>query len=219
MNGGKGLKIGQLLLRETLITEHEFKKALLIQKNQKIYKPFGEICVEKKFLTKADFQRVLRKYDKQIKLGELLINLDLVEPDQLKDALRSQKARGGKVGEILVRQGSLTETSLVNVLSKQLDVPKIIPSIHQIDSKLLKGIGEEFLMKNEVLPAFRGDDCLTAIMSNPLDTAVIRNLSRTLQCKIKPAIAASGDIRDTIRKVFRQLSLDKNHTGKDELNF
>ncbi len=53
MNGGKGLKIGQLLLRETLITEHEFKKALLIQKNQKIYKPFGEICVEKKFLTKA----------------------------------------------------------------------------------------------------------------------------------------------------------------------
>jgi type IV pilus assembly protein PilB len=211
MHAEKSLKIGELLLRESLLTENELNKALLFQKNQKVYKPFGEICIEKNFFSKEDFQRILRKYNKAIKLGELLINLELITSNQLNDALVAQKSNGGKLGRILVKQGNVTETSLINALSMQLDIPKINPDIHQIDPNLLKGLGEDFLLKNEVLPAFKDENFLTVIMANPDDKETIRNLSHILKCKIKPAIASSEEIRNSIKRTFRQAAPEKQN--------
>ena len=202
MTQGKTTKIGELLLRESLINETELKKSLLIQKNQKIYKLLGEICIEQNFLSKDDLIKVLIKYNKQIKLGELLINLESLNADQLNEALKTQKLKGGKLGEILVELGFITQTSLINILSKQLGIPKIIPDIHQIDRSLLKGIGEEFLFKNKILPAFKNENSLTVIMANPEDKTMIRNLSQILKCKIEPAIAAPVEIQNTIKNIF-----------------
>lgn len=207
MNPNNKLRIGELLVQEGLITTEQLDQALLVQKNQKAYKPLGMVCIELKFLSRADLNRILKKYQKNIRLGELLINLGLITPEQLKEALEQQKSEGGKLGDILIKKGIITETSLINTLTIQMGVPKIIPDFHLIDKKLLEGISEEFLMKYGVLPAFKGDDVLTLIMGNPLDEETIHDLSKIFKCKIEPAIAPSKDIQDAIKQHYQKVTL------------
>lgn len=210
------LRLGDLLVQESLITTEQLDQVLLIQKNQKVYKPLGEICIELKFISRAKLNRILNKYQKSIQLGELLINLELITPEQLEKGLKQQKSERGKLGDILIKKGFITETSLLNTLTIQMGVPKIVPDFHLIDKKLLGGISEEFLIKYEVLPAFKEDDVLTVIMGNPLDEETIRELSNIFKCKIEPAIALSGDIKAAIIQHYRRVRLANQDVPEED---
>ena len=49
-------------------------------------------------------------------LGEMLVAAGLIKDEQLKKALEEQKKRGGKVGEVLVDLGFITEHDLATFL-------------------------------------------------------------------------------------------------------
>ena len=138
-------KIGELLVKEGLITQEQLQEALLVQKNQKAYMPLGDICVDMKFLSKAALNRVLEKYKKRIQLGDLLLKLQLITEEQLQLAIAQQKVEKKKIGAILVKMGFITEASLVNTLSIQLGIPKMDANISLIDEKLLAKINKDFL--------------------------------------------------------------------------
>jgi type IV pilus assembly protein PilB len=201
-NEKKKLRLGELLIREGFMSEEQLEQALSFQKKREGYKPLGEICVELKFVSKAQLRRTLRTYRKNIRIGDLLVNLGMISVDQLKEALKTQKLKGGKLGEVLVEMGFITEASLINALAVQLGVPKIDPDLHDIDQRLLDGIGEEFLVKNKVLPAFKEGRTVTVIMSNPLDEEVLRILSQMFKCKVEPAVALREDILKAIGRHF-----------------
>ncbi len=201
-NQTEKLRLGELLIREGFMSAEQLEQALSVQKKRERYKPLGEICIELKFISKAQLRRTLRIYRKNIRIGDLLVNLGMITMDQLKEALKTQKLKGGKLGEVLVAMGFITEASLVNALAVQLGVPKIDPDLHDIDQRLLDGIGEEFLVKNRVFPAFKEGGMVTVIMSNPLDEEVLRILAQMFKCKVEPAVALQEDILKAIRKHF-----------------
>ena len=62
---------------------------------------------------------------KKIKIGELLIDAGKITQDQLNEALNVQKEKGGKLGDVLVHLGCLTDLDFAQVLGKQLNVPFI----------------------------------------------------------------------------------------------
>ena len=134
-------KIGELLVREGYLTLDALKKVLELQKEQgyisksaRAYKPFGQICVELKLISTEELQRFLRKHNKRILLGELLINQKILKPAQIEQALqRQQQQPGRKLGQILLEQQLLNEHQLVEALSVQLDVPRIMPSLELLD--------------------------------------------------------------------------------------
>jgi len=199
-------RIGELLLKEGLLTPEQLTQALAVQKTQTAYRPLGEICVEMKFISILELQRILKKYKKRIQLGELFLNLGLLTREQLQTALDKQKVEGGKLGQILIEMGIITENMLVNTLAIQMGIPKITPDFSLIDRKLSQGISMHFLMKNEVIPAFKEGDVLTVIMSNPLDEDTIEDLRKVFRCNIEPAIASATAIRDTIRRIPENVS-------------
>jgi len=209
-------RIGDLLVEEGAITEGQLEEALSIQKSRTVYRPIGEILVEEKFITRNHLNRILNKHQKRIPLGELLVNQGLVTQDQLKEALDRQKKIGGRLGDILVKKGFLKESTLVDSLALQLGILKMAPDFHLIDKRLLKGISEQFLTQNEIIPAFREGDVLTLIMSNPLDRAMVRDLSQFFRCTIRPAIAAATDIRAAIRQHFGKATLGEKSPAAKE---
>ncbi|NVL90720.1 MAG: Flp pilus assembly complex ATPase component TadA [Desulfobacterales bacterium] len=210
------LRVGDLLVQEGIITQEQLNQALLVQKDQEVYKPLGEVCVELKFLSKTQLNQTLSKHKKRIRLGELLVNIGLITQEQLQEALEQQKSEHAKLGDILVKKGFLTEASLINTLTIQLGVPKIVPDFHLIDKKLLEGLSEEFLRKNEALPAFREGNVLTVIMGNPLDEETIRDFSNVFKCKIEPAIAPSRDIQDAIKQHYRRVTLKGREISRED---
>jgi len=209
-------RIGDLLVQEGAITGPQLDQALSIQKAQKVYRPIGEILVAQKFITRNHLNKILNKHQKRIPLGELLVNQGVITQDQLKEALDQQGKIGGRLGEILVKKGFINEAVLVDSLSLQLGILKMAPDFHLIDKKLLKGISEQFLTQNEIIPAFQEGDVLTVIMSDPSNQTLVRDLGRFFRCAIRPAIASSMDIRKAIKQHFRKATLgEKEPAAKD----
>lgn len=217
MNPPHKLRIGELLVQEGFITLEQLEEALAVQKSQKVYKPLGEVCVELKLISRSDLNRILRRYRKRIRLGELLLNLGLVSREQLREALEQQQAEEKKLGTILVDQGVITETALVNTLSVQLGIPKIVPDINLIDKALLKSISIAFLRKHNALPAFKQEDMLTVIMADPLNEEAVRNLESAFGCKVKAAIALSKDIQQALNQYEQKMRFGPKGAGPPPL--
>ena len=211
--------LGKLLVREGLLTQAQLEEVLRSQRQHNGYVPIGELCVRQKLISSADLQRVLKKYRKTIPLGELLTNMGLITPEQLQAALKEQETSDSKLGRILVERNYLSEHALIEALSLQLGIPKILPNIDLIDKRLLEGLNPEFLYKHKFLPAFREGDTVTVIMANPLDHETLALLSRILKAKVTPAIAPAEEIRNTINTYRQKLeigqTLETGETAKD----
>lgn len=199
------IKIGELLVREGYVTFKQLEDALAEQARAKEYVPLGEVCVRLRFISRLELRQILRKYQKNIYLGEIMVNVGLVTQEQIDEALEIQKVEGKRLGKILVENGFVTEEHLVNTLSTQLGIPKIAPSPGLIDRKLLEGVNRNFLLKNECVPAFKEDNTLTVIMSDPLSEDTAQTLKNMFKCQIEPAIATSEDILKTIRLIYGDL--------------
>lgn len=61
------------------------------------------------------------------RLGEMLVENDLLTEEQLAKALVDQKKAGLKLGQYLARQGIVNEQSIIDLLSKQLKIQKYHP--------------------------------------------------------------------------------------------
>jgi len=201
------LKIGELLVKEGFITKKQLQEALAEQMRENSYIPLGEVCVKLKFLSKLELQQIIKKHKKRIYLGELLVNMALLTQEEIDQALEVQKIEGKKLGTILIEHGFITETHLINSLSTQLGIPKIIPNAALIDPSILRGVSKAFLQKNECLPVFRDGDTVTVVMSDPLSTDNIRAMENIFKCKIDTAVASSDDIQKGIKVIFDDLRL------------
>jgi type IV pilus assembly protein PilB len=203
----KKLKIGEVLVQEGYITSKQLQEVLAEQLKSDAYAPLGEICIKLGFISKIELQELLKKHKKRIYLGELLINMGLLAEEEIQQALEVQKMEGKKLGNILVEHGFITEANLINSLSTQLGIPKIIPTAGLIDPSILKGISKAFLQKNECLPVFRDGDTVTVIMADPLSEENIRAMENIFKCKIEPAVAGSEDIQKGIKLIYDDLRM------------
>lgn len=52
----------------------------------------------------------------RVKIGDMLIRLNYITEENLKDALSIQKHTGEKIGEILINNGFITEDDLLQAL-------------------------------------------------------------------------------------------------------
>jgi type IV pilus assembly protein PilB len=206
------LKLGDLMVREGLLTMDALQKALVAQKQTGMinpngqpghYKPLGQICVDLKLITKQDLQRFLSRHHKRIQIGELLINLGLINQDQLNHVLEQQKFSANRFGTLLVQSGIISEIQLTNALSMQLDIPRILPSPELIDPELLKGIEEHFLREHVCLPVHRYNNLMVVVMSDPLNSELLQILLDRFKCKITPAIATTSEILTTINALYK----------------
>jgi len=207
MEEEKKLKIGEVLVQEGYITGKQLQEALVQQTKEDVYVPLGEICIKLNFISKIELQELLRKHKKRIFLGELLVNMGLLTEEAIAQALEAQKIEGKKLGKILVENGFLTEANLVNSLSTQLGIPKIIPTAGLIDPAVLRGISKAFLQKNDCLPVFRDGDTVTVIMADPLSTENIHAMENIFKCRIETAVACSEDIQKGIKLIYDDLRL------------
>lgn len=200
-------KLGELLVKEGYLTMDALQKVLNVQHDQKLspdgeYKPFGQICIDLGLISRDELQRFLKKYDKRIYLGELLVNMGLITQKHVELILRQQKDSGKRFGELLLEQKIITESQLVDALSIQLDVPRMIPSLELMDRSLMDGMSEMFVRSNQFLPVHKEGDQLTVVMADPANKELLTELHNQLQLRIAPAIAPASEIRQTIEYFY-----------------
>lgn len=199
-----GQKIGELLIRERLITGRQLEEALRYQQARHDPRPLGEICRELGFITRNDLWGVILKYRKQIFLGDLLLRLGLLKEDQLKEVLETQRASGRKLGEILIEKKLLSESALENALKTQAEMQEKTPANALADKTLLKEVNAAFLRKRRVLPLFHDKEkgVLTVMMEDPTDIETISDLEKMFKTRIEPTVLTAGAVDHMINDVF-----------------
>ncbi|MFB3852041.1 MAG: hypothetical protein ACE14Q_09000 [Acidobacteriota bacterium] len=151
------------------------------------------------------------------KLGDLLLEANLIDEVQMKIALEEQKRLGTRFGSTLIALHFIDENVLTAFLSKQLDMPCV--SLHNIEitPKVLARIPKEMALRLEALPVRLEKDRLFVAMSDPMDMEGIEELERATGFSIVPMVAPQSSIRDAIQKRYEGfLSKIDNLESQDE---
>ena len=137
-----------------------------------------------------------------LKLCELLIKEGIITQSQLDEVIKIQAKEGGRLGEILLRMGFVTEEDIVVALGKQLNLPYVSMGAGLLkpvaDQNLDHLIPKEFALKNLVLPLSKTLNSLTCAITDPLDVILVDNLRKMVSCEINPVIATKSEILKAI---------------------
>src|SRR5256885_16692608 len=104
--------------------------------------------------------------------GELLKAAGLIDDTQLAHALDEQQRTGGRLGEVLVRQGRVTELQLTQILANQLSVAWVSLEHVEFTPELLSAVPRELAERYNLVPVrFRlgeqGQKILYVAMDDP----------------------------------------------------
>ena len=131
-------------------------------------------------------------------LGEILVQRKKITREQLKEALQTQKEKGGFIGEILVNFGFLDERDIVVALVIQHGLPYIAVNKYIIDPWIVRLIPKEVAQKEKVIALDRIGEVLSVVMVNPLTDDKKNYLEALTQCRIATFISTKGEIEAAI---------------------
>ena len=162
------------------------------------------------------------------RLGDILIERNLLNEQQLNEALTMQRNSGEKLGTALVKLGFVTAENMADALSDHLGIARVDLDRHYISTPVVKMVPEELLASHEIFPLSVENNQMTVAMTDPLNILIIDELQRITGLSIKPviatgkeiksALARSHDIASTARKVFDEYSEedDEEHRVEQE---
>ena len=143
----------------------------------------------------------------RVRLGELLVEAQIVSRAQLEEVLAAQKRDGRRIGTMLVEAGLVTETQVTQILSQQLSVPWV--SLYHIDfsRQLLNLVSHALAERFCLVPIFvrrvRGlGETLYVAMDDPSDEPAQREVSQWSGLPVRAMIAPPTDIRSAIRVYY-----------------
>jgi type IV pilus assembly protein PilB len=155
--------------------------------------PPGVVKLEKT-ISYTDFTRRMSKK----RLGDLLVENKIITLDQLQKALEQQNREGGKLGEILVKQGLIKYGTLLEFLSQQLDIPIVNLKDRIINPEVLALVPEHIARNRNIVPVETVGDKLAIVMGYPEDVITIDDITLITGKKISIALGNPTDIEDAI---------------------
>ncbi|HSE49271.1 MAG TPA: type IV-A pilus assembly ATPase PilB [Terriglobales bacterium] len=136
------------------------------------------------------------------RLGDLLVKEKVISPEQLEQALKSQKETGTRLGSALVKLGFLSDEDVTNFLSRQYGVPAINLSFFEIDPSVVKLIPQETAKRYQILPLSRVGASLTIAMVDPTNVFAMDDIKFMTGFNIEPVVASETAIMEHIEKAY-----------------
>ncbi|MCF6261281.1 MAG: GspE/PulE family protein [Gammaproteobacteria bacterium] len=140
---------------------------------------------------------------KRIRLGDLLVEHKLISEGQLIAALDEQKKSGHKLGRVLIENGYVKEDDVLNLLSRQLNVPFVDLSIFEFKPEIVNKIPETAARRFRALALEDTPDGLLVGMADPTNIFAYDDLVRVIKGPIKIAVVKEGDLIAAIDKVYQ----------------
>jgi len=149
-------------------------------------------------------------------LGEILISKGVITPENLEEALETQKSKGGRIGEILIKMKAATFEDVMAALADQLGLdfePHIDPQ--KIDYELASQISIGYAKTEGVLPVYREDDGIVVATSDPLNHEAAEDLRLLFGSPIRVFVTTPVEIMESINTVFDKAAASAEDMGEE----
>jgi MSHA biogenesis protein MshE len=142
----------------------------------------------------------------KIHLGKLLLDHRLITEEQLDFAIAQQKQTGKRLGEVLVDFGYIEEDKLLELLSKQLNLPYIDLRNFPVNAEIVSELPEFFARHFRALVLKKEEDGYLVGMVDPQDIIATDEISRQLKRPIQFALIREQDLLQVIDLLYRRTS-------------
>ncbi len=140
----------------------------------------------------------------KIRIGDLLVENQVITEAQLMAALKKQKAVGHKLGRVLIDLGYLEEEQFLSFLSQQLEVPFIDLRRYNFDVNLIQLLPESYARRYRAIVLSDKNSNLLVGMADPMDIFAFDELERILQRPIQQAVVRESELLSTLDLVYRR---------------
>lgn len=140
----------------------------------------------------------------KVRLGDLLVQNNLIDDDQLQKALSEQRNTGRKLGATLVSMGLVTEFQLLELLSEHLKVPLINLSEYKVNPNAVRLLPEIQARRYRALVLEDKGDSLLVGMSDPADINAVDDLSAKLSKPIEIAVVSETQLFEAYESYYRK---------------
>ena len=145
----------------------------------------------------------------RVRLGELLVAEGLITPQQLSEAMQTQKQTGQRLGAVLVDLRYVTEEQIMSTLEQQLGIKRMRVDRSCIDTSALQRVPEALIKRHRVFPiGFCGPDRSTLVlgMSDPLNVLAIDDIELASGLTVQPVLVSDSEIDGLISLFFDAIS-------------
>ncbi len=144
----------------------------------------------------------------------------LTDADIQKALAEYAKNTSGKLRDVLVRMGLVSEKELMSLLSVELKIPFLNLSKYKIDPQLAKLVPEKLARKHQIVPVSKIGTTLTLAIVDPFNIFAIDDISILTQCKVDCVISTEKDIVEALDRVYvnesENMSAIASTIGSDE---
>ena len=138
------------------------------------------------------------------KLGEILLRLGYVHPEQVTEALELQKIRPKRIGELLMDLGYIEEDHLLEALGRQFDIPVERNVLTQIDASLTTKAPIAFIREYQMVPYRRNGSAFYVAINDPMNLLPLDDLRLLLGGPVVPTLCRKADIQAIMDSYFDQ---------------
>jgi CheY-like chemotaxis protein len=146
------------------------------------------------------------------KLGEILVEANIITTKTLERALVRQQKEGKRLGLVLEKMGVITDEELIDALAKQLNL-KVIKGFADavFPESLLALIPVDLAVLKQVFPIRDSNGILAVAVSDPFDTETIDFLAQKNGRKILTALATRKEISIAINLHYLHSEAPSEH--------
>jgi type IV pilus assembly protein PilB len=205
----------RLLLEANKVTQAQVDYAARVQAKMTTFQPLLKILKDLKSVTDQDVKDTLRTTTSPVRIGDLLVELGHISPEDLDSAIRLQKESDtrDKLGQVLVKHNFIEEQAFIEVLSIQMGFPFIEPGLNNIDKVLCEKIPKTLMITHGFVPLKSEDGSIRVAFADPLDQEALQTVRRFLGNSVVPSIAQGRSIKKTVellveKKAGQALAVD-----------
>jgi hypothetical protein len=137
------------------------------------------------------------------KVGELLIERNIITPEQLQDALEQQNLRGGYVSQHLIALKFATEYDIAICLSNQYHLAYLPLKNYFIPREVLKKVPLKWIRIYKLIPVDKVGSSLSIAMADPLNEGAIQMIQQITGLQVCVFISTFSEIEETIERYFK----------------
>ncbi len=154
-------------------------------------------------------------------IGEILVDAGRISGEQLDEALYKQRILNRKLGEVLIMMSLLTPDELQLYLLNQKSFEEIDLASADIDASLMRRIGVEFCLEHHIVPIeiqeVKSGQVLRFAFYSPEALEKVKKSSEVGQYQLIPYMARAEDIESLLQRLTASEKEVKIYTSRDSL--
>lgn len=138
------------------------------------------------------------------RIGDLLVQNQVITTEQLETALEKQRETGQKLGRVMVELRLVDEDQFLSFLSQQMKLPFIDLKRFQFDVALIQRLPETYARRHRAIVLQEKPTGLLVGMADPMDIFAFDEIERILQQPVEQALVRESELLSTLDLVYRR---------------